>query len=65
MLRQERKACACDRLRTACGEIKDALNLSVQAARDDLVVIPKALRNELSVMLDDLERIVFQLEATQ
>jgi hypothetical protein len=38
------------------------LNFSVRVARDDAVIIPKALRNELSVMVDDLRCMLRNLE---
>jgi len=43
-------------------EIEDALGLSVPDARYDPVLIPQAARNELSVLRDDLDRIIGQLE---
>ena len=46
-------------------ELEDALTMSAPGARYDPVVIPQALRNELSVMRDDLERIIKRLEETQ
>ena len=50
------------KLRTARNELEDALNLSVPAVGDNPVIIPEARRKELSAMLDDLDRIVRQLE---
>ena len=43
-------------------DLEDALNQSAPGARYDPVVIPQALRNELSVLRDDLARIIRRLE---
>jgi hypothetical protein len=43
-------------------DLEDALNQSAPGARYDHVVIPQALRNELSVLRDDLARIIRRLE---
>lgn len=53
------------KLISACSELEDVLNLSVPAARYDPVVIPQGMRNELSVMVSDLSRIVRDLESIQ
>ena len=50
------------KLGTARNELEDAMNLSVPALGDNPVIIPEARRKELSAMLDDLDRIVRQLE---
>ena len=50
------------KLITACHDLEDALNRWTPGARYDPVIIPQALRNELSVMRDDLARIIRQLE---
>jgi len=50
------------KLGTARNELEDALNLSVPAVGNNPVSIPEARRKELSAMLDDLDRIVRQLE---
>ena len=50
------------KLINACHDLEEALTLSVPGARYDPVVIPQALRNELSVLTDDLARIIRQLE---
>jgi len=50
------------KLIVARNEIEDALGLSVPAARYDPVLIPLAARNELSVLRDDLDRIVRKIE---
>jgi len=50
------------KLINACHDLEDALNQSVPGARYDPVIIPQALRNELSVLRDDLARIIRQLE---
>ena len=60
MDRKSRKDVAA-KLIGACDELEDALTMSAPGARYDPVVIPQALRNELSVMRDDLERIIKRL----
>jgi hypothetical protein len=65
MVPHEHKQRVLAKLRNACNELEDALNLSVPGARYDPVVIPQGMRNELSVMIDDLNRILSDLEATQ
>ena len=50
------------KLINARGELDDALMQSAPGARYDPVVIPQALRNELSVLRDDLARIIRRLE---
>jgi len=65
MLRHEHKPRVLVKLRSARNEIEDALNLSVLATRHEVVVIPEAVRKELSVMVDDLNRSLLQLERTQ
>jgi hypothetical protein len=65
MLPHEHKQRVLAKLRNACNELEDALNLSVPAARYDAVVIPKGVRNELCVMVDDLNRILRELEGSQ
>jgi predicted nucleic acid-binding protein len=65
MLQNDLKQKVLAKLISACGELEDALNVSVPTARYDPVVIPQALRNELSVMVNDLTRIVHQLEGIQ
>jgi len=60
--------CAGDRQRilakliNACHDLEDALSQSAPGARYDPVVIPQALRNELSILRDDLNRIIRSLE---
>lgn len=53
------------KLRSARNELEDALNLTAKAARYDPVVLPDAIREELSVMVDDLNWMLVQLEGTQ
>jgi hypothetical protein len=50
------------KLIVARDEMEDALRLSVPGARYDPVLIPQAARNELSVLRDDLDRIIRKLE---
>jgi len=49
----------------ARNELEDALNLSVATARYDPVVLADARRKELKVMVDDLNRVIQQLERIQ
>ena len=50
------------KLTNACHDLEDALTQSAPRARYDPVVIPQALRSELSVLRDDLARIIHRLE---
>jgi len=50
------------KLINACHDLEDALTQSAPGARYDYVVVPQALRNELSIVRDDLVRIVRRLE---
>jgi hypothetical protein len=50
------------KLINACHDLEDALTQSDPSARYDPVVIPQALRTELSVLRDDLARIIRRLE---
>ena len=50
------------KLISACHDLEDALTQSAPGARYDPVVIPQPLRNELSVVRDDLARIIRWLE---
>jgi hypothetical protein len=50
------------KLINACHDLEDVLAQSVPGARYDPVVIPQALRNELSVLRDALARIIRRLE---
>ena len=43
-------------------DLDDALLQSTPGARYDPIVVPQALRNELSVLLDDLAGIIRRLE---
>jgi hypothetical protein len=52
------------KLISACRDIDDALRQSVPGTKYDLAVIPQGLRNELSVLHDDLARIIRKLEET-
>ena len=65
MLPHEHKQRVLAKLRNACNELEDALSLSVPAARYDPVVIPEGVRKELSVMVDDLNRLLRHLEGIQ
>ena len=50
------------KLTNACRDLEDAFTQSAPGARYDPVVIPEILRNELSVLRDDLARIIRRLE---
>jgi hypothetical protein len=65
MLPHEHKQRVLAKLRNACSELEDALNFSVPVARYDPVVIPQGMRNQISVMIDDLNRILRDLESMQ
>lgn len=53
----------CAKLRLASHELEDVLNLSAVPLWSEPIVIPEARRNELKAMLDDLQRIVAEIEA--
>jgi hypothetical protein len=46
----------------ACHDLEDALSQSAPGARYDPVIVPQALRNELSVLRDNLARIIRRLD---
>jgi hypothetical protein len=50
------------KLITARNDLDDALKKSIFRPQPDFVAIPRPLRNELSIMRDDLARIIRQLE---
>ena len=53
------------KLTTARCELEGALNISTQVARYDAVVLPESTRIKLASMIDDLNRMVRQLEGSQ
>jgi hypothetical protein len=65
MIAHDHKKRVLDKLRNACHEVEDALKLSVPAARYDPVVIPHGTRSELSGLVENLARIVQNLEGMQ
>lgn len=65
MLHDHQKQKVLGRLMNARNELEDALNLSVATARYDPVVLADARRKELKVMVDDLNRVIQQLERIQ
>jgi hypothetical protein len=65
MLRDERRAKILAKLTNARCEIEDALNHSTPAARYDPVVITEATRNKLSALIDELNRVLRQIEGSQ
>lgn len=62
MLNHEHRRRVLGKLRTARNELEEALNMSVPVTSHEPDVIPGALRKELTVMLDDLNWILLQLE---
>jgi hypothetical protein len=62
MLERKSKRQVIAKLMVARDEIEAALNVSVPAARYDPVLVPQAARNELSVLRDDLDRIIGKLK---
>ena len=50
------------KLINACHDLEDALSQSAPGARYDPVIVPQTLRDELSVLRDDLARIIRRLE---
>lgn len=63
MLRDEQKQKVLAKLTNARNELEDALNFTVVAARYDPVLLAEARRRELSVMVDELSRMIHQLES--
>jgi hypothetical protein len=50
------------KLLNACHDLEDVLNQSTPKARYDPVIVPLALRTQLSAVRDDLARIIGKLE---
>jgi hypothetical protein len=65
MLGHERRSKVLAKLTNAQCELEDALDLSIQVAGYDPVVIPEPLRNKLSDMIDDLRGVLRQIEGSQ
>jgi hypothetical protein len=65
MLRDEQKQRVLAKLTNARNEIEDALKMSTTTPRYDPVVLADASRNDLSVMVDDLSRMIHQLKGIQ
>jgi hypothetical protein len=65
MLRTELRSKALAKLTNARCELEDALNLSNPAARYDPVVISEPARVRLSAMIDDLNRVLCEIEGSQ
>jgi hypothetical protein len=65
MFAHERRSKVLAKLTNARCELEDALNLSIPAAQYDPVIIPENTRNKLSAMIDDLERVLRQIEGSQ
>ncbi|HKH99321.1 MAG TPA: hypothetical protein VJ999_09455 [Candidatus Sulfotelmatobacter sp.] len=61
----ETKQQAISKLIGARDELEDALNLTAARARYDPVVLPQAMREELSAMREGLDRIILSLKQTQ
>jgi hypothetical protein len=65
MIVHEHKKRILAKLRNAWHEVEDALKFSAPAARYDPVVIPHGMRKELSGLVENLARIVHDLEGMQ
>ncbi|MFY9561415.1 MAG: hypothetical protein WAQ52_14375 [Terriglobales bacterium] len=65
MLAPEAKQEVVAKLIGARDELEDALRLTAPGARYDPIVFPQAMRNEVSVMRDDLDRMIQALEWTR
>jgi len=65
MLHHEQRQWVIGKLTSACNELEDAMRLSARGARYDPEIIPEGRRNELRAMVDDLKRIMLQIEGTQ
>ena len=65
MVLDDRKQRVLSKLKNARKELEDVLNVTAPVARYDPVVLRDATRQELSVMVDDLYRILQQLKGTQ
>lgn len=46
-------------------DLEDALQQSTPIARYDSIIVPQTLRQQLSVLRDDLARIICRLEESQ
>jgi len=65
MIERKKKEEVIAKLIVARKELEHVLLLSVPAAGYDPILIPQAARNELSVLRDDLDRIIHKLEGEQ
>jgi hypothetical protein len=65
MLRHELRDKVLAKITNARSELEDALNLSLPVARYDPVVIPGPTRTRLSKIIDDLNSMLRQIEASQ
>jgi len=65
MIQSKSKKQAIAKLMVAQGEIEEVLSLSVPAARYDPVLLPQALRDELSALRDHLHKIILTLKGEQ
>lgn len=52
------------KLINTCHDLEDVLSQSAPGGRYDPVIVPQALRNELSELRDDLARIISRLEGS-
>jgi hypothetical protein len=64
-LRHERRSKVVAKLTNARCELGNALNLSIPAARYDPVVIPNPHAPMLSAMIDNLKRVLREIEGSQ
>ena len=62
MLHHDHRRRVLAKLRTARDELEDALNLTAKLAQYDPIVLPEEMREELFVMVDDLNWMLVQLE---
>ncbi len=65
MLRHECRSKVLAKLTNARCEIEDALNLSTPVARYDPVLMTDSTRNHLSAIIDELNRVLRHIEASQ
>jgi len=65
MQRHERRSKVLAKLTNARYEIEDALKLSIPVARYDPVVMPEPIRKRLIAIIDDLNGVLSEIEASQ
>jgi len=65
MLRYEQRSKVLAKLTNARCEIEDALSIGTPAGRYDPDLVPKATREKLSAMIEELDRLLRQIEGSQ